>query len=199
MLITKLLVIRLLDILFSFVGLVLLSPLLLLIALWVKSDSRGPVFFRQIRVGRYGKDFQLFKFRSMRVDADKAGLLTVGGRDPRITGAGYFLRKYKLDELPQLLNVLFGDMSVVGPRPEVRKYVNLYTPEQRQILNVRPGITDMASIEFRNENEILAQSIDPEQTYIQDIMPQKIRLNQVFIKNPTIFNYLRIIFRTVFG
>jgi len=135
----------------------------------------------------------------MRVDADKAGLLTVGGRDPRITGAGYFLRKYKLDELPQLLNVLFGDMSVVGPRPEVRKYVNLYTPEQRQILNVRPGITDMASIEFRNENEILAQSIDPEQTYIQDIMPQKIRLNQVFIKNPTIFNYLRIIFRTVFG
>ncbi|MBS1927275.1 MAG: sugar transferase [Chitinophagaceae bacterium] len=191
--------IRLLDILFSFVGLVLLSPLLLLIALWVKSDSRGPVFFRQIRVGRYGKDFQLFKFRSMRVDADKAGLLTVGGRDPRITGAGYFLRKYKLDELPQLLNVLFGDMSVVGPRPEVRKYVNLYTPEQRQILNVRPGITDMASIEFRNENEILAQSIDPEQTYIQDIMPQKIRLNQVFIKNPTIFNYLRIIFRTVFG
>ena len=199
MLITKLLVIRLLDILFSFVGLVLLSPLLLLIALWVKSDSRGPVFFRQIRVGRYGKDFQLFKFRSMRVDADKVGLLTVGGRDPRITGAGYFLRKYKLDELPQLLNVLFGDMSVVGPRPEVRKYVNLYTPEQRQILNVRPGITDMASIEFRNENEILAQSIDPEQTYIQDIMPQKIRLNQVFIKNPTIFNYLRIIFRTVFG
>lgn len=191
--------IRLLDMLFSFVGLVLLSPLLLLIALWVKSDSRGPVFFRQIRVGRYGKDFQLFKFRSMRVDADKAGLLTVGGRDPRITGAGYFLRKYKLDELPQLLNVLFGDMSVVGPRPEVRKYVNLYTPEQRQILNVRPGITDMASIEFRNENEILAQSIDPEQTYIQDIMPQKIRLNQVFIKNPTIFNYLRIIFRTVFG
>lgn len=191
--------IRLLDMLFSFVGLVLLSPLLILIGLWVKSDSRGPVFFRQIRVGRFGKDFRLFKFRSMRVDADKAGLLTVGGRDPRITRAGYFLRKYKLDELPQLLNVLFGDMSVVGPRPEVRKYVNLYTPEQRQILDVRPGITDMASIEFRNENEILAHSIDPEQTYIQDIMPQKIRLNQVFIKDPTVFNYLRIIFRTVFG
>lgn len=191
--------IRALDILFSFFGLILLSPVLLVLAVWVKLDSSGPVFYRQVRVGRYGKDFMLLKFRSMRVNADKAGLLTVGGRDPRITTAGYFLRKYKLDELPQLLNVLIGEMSLVGPRPEVRKYVELYTNEQKNILNVRPGVTDIASIEFKNENELLARSNNAEHTYITEVMPQKIKLNQVFIQDPSVASYLRIIFRTVFG
>lgn len=191
--------IRFLDIVFSLTGLLALSPVLLVISIWVKLDSAGPVFYRQVRVGRHGKDFRLFKFRSMRVNADKAGLLTVGGRDPRVTAAGYILRKYKIDELPQLLNVLVGDMSLVGPRPEVRKYVNLYTQAQRKVLNVRPGITDMASIEYKNENEILAKSADPEFAYINEIMPQKIRLNEVFINHPTVGNYLRIILRTIFG
>lgn len=191
--------IRLLDFLFSLFGLLILSPLFIIISCWVKFSSNGPVIYRQRRVGRFGKDFWLYKFRSMRVDADKSGLLTVGGRDPRITNAGIFLRKYKLDELPQLFNVLLGDMSLVGPRPEVRKYVELYTPQQQKVLNVRPGITDLASIEFKNENEILARSGNPELTYISEIMPEKIRLNQTFINSPTVTNYIRIIFRTVFG
>jgi lipopolysaccharide/colanic/teichoic acid biosynthesis glycosyltransferase len=191
--------IRLLDIIFSFFGLLILSPLLLLIAVWVKLDSQGPVFYRQVRVGRFGKDFRLFKFRSMRVNADKSGLLTVGGRDPRVTNAGYYLRKFKLDELPQLLNVLAGDMSLVGPRPEVRKYVELYSPEQKNVLNVRPGITDIASIEYKKENELLAGSPDPEYTYIHEVMPEKLRLNQIFINNPSAWNYIKIIWRTVFG
>lgn len=191
--------IRLLDIIFSFFGLVILFPFLILIAVWVKLDSKGPVFYRQVRVGRFGKDFRLFKFRSMRVNADKAGLLTVGGRDPRVTTAGYYLRKFKLDELPQLLNVLFGDMSLVGPRPEVRKYVELYSAEQKKVLDVRPGITDIASIEYKKENELLAQSPDPEFTYIHEVMPEKLRLNQIFINDPSAWNYIKIIWRTVFG
>ncbi len=188
---------RLLDIIFSILGLIILSPLFLVMALWVKLDSPGPVLYRQIRVGRYSKDFKLLKFRSMHVDADKKGLLTVGGRDPRITKSGYFLRKYKFDELPQLINVLKGEMSAVGPRPEVRKYVDLYSDEQKKVLNVRPGVTDMASIKFRNENEILEMQPEPEKYYIEHIMPEKINLNMEYINAPTLYNYFRIIFLTI--
>lgn len=187
---------RLLDIIFSLLGVIILSPFFILLSLWVKLDSIGPVFYRQKRIGRGGEEFSLLKFRSMHVDADKKGLLTVGGRDPRITRSGYILRKFKLDELPQLFNVLAGDMSVVGPRPEVKKYVDLYNDEQRKVLSVRPGITDMASIEFSNENEILEKQADPEQYYIDHIMPEKIRLNQQYIQSPTVGNYFRIILLT---
>jgi lipopolysaccharide/colanic/teichoic acid biosynthesis glycosyltransferase len=168
------------------------------LAIWIKLDSKGSVFYIQKRVGRKNIEFGLYKFRSMKPDADKQGLLTVGGRDPRITNSGYFIRKYKLDELPQLLNVLIGDMSLVGPRPEVRKYVNYYSTKQLEILNIRPGITDLASIKYKNENEILGKSIDPEKTYIQEIMPHKLELNREFIENPTIIKYITIIFRTIF-
>lgn len=188
---------RMFDICLSAFGLLILSPLFIMVTIWIIIDSRGPVLYKQQRVGRFGVDFTLLKFRSMRVNADKAGLLTVGGRDNRITNAGYYLRKFKLDELPQLFNVLTGDMSLVGPRPEVRKYVQLYNDEQRKVLQVRPGITDLASIAYKNENELLAQSEDPEKTYINEVMPEKLRLNQHFIENPTIKNYFTIIFRTV--
>lgn len=188
---------RLFDIVASFIGLLLLSPFLLIIALCVGLSSPGGVFYRQVRVGRYGKDFRLWKFRTMRPDSDKKGLLTVGGRDPRVTRVGYVLRKYKLDELPQLLNVLSGDMSVVGPRPEVRKYVDLYTAEQRKVLDVRPGITDYASIEYSNENELLAKSNDPEKTYIEEVMPAKLKLNEKYIAEKSFATDLKIIFRTI--
>ena len=155
------------------------------------------MLYKQKRIGKDEKEFLLLKFRSMYLDADKRGLLTVGGRDPRITPAGYYLRKYKLDELPQLWNVLKGDMSIVGPRPEVKKYVDLYNAEQRKILRVRPGITDMASIEYRDENELLSMQAYPEEYYIDHIMPAKIKLNNVFIEAPTIGNYFKIIFKTV--
>jgi len=184
---------RVLDILFSLFGLILLLPVFLVIALIIVVDSRGGVFFMQQRVGRYGKDFGLFKFRTMRTGAAKQGDLTVGARDSRITKAGYFLRKYKLDELPQLINVLLGQMSLVGPRPEIRKYVDLYTDDQRKVLSVRPGVTDYASIEYSNENEILGRSADPEQTYIRDVMPAKILLNMRYINSPTVGNYLKVI------
>ena len=152
----------------------------------------------QVRVGKNGVDFILFKFRTMRIGAEKSGLLTVGGRDSRITRTGYILRKYKLDELPQLINVLMGDMSLVGPRPEVRKYVNLYSDSQLSVLNVRPGITDYASIEYSNENELLAKSNDPERTYIEEILPAKLSLNQRYIKEKSGVKDLRIIFQTLF-
>ena len=189
---------RILDFIFSFLGLLILSPFFLFLAIWIKLDSKGSVFYIQKRVGRNNIEFGLYKFRSMKPDADKQGLLTVGGRDPRITNSGYFIRKYKLDELPQLFNVLIGDMSLVGPRPEVRKYVNYYSTKQLEILNIRPGITDLASIKYKNENEILGKSIDPEKTYIQEIMPHKLELNREFIENPTIIKYFTIIFRTIF-
>jgi lipopolysaccharide/colanic/teichoic acid biosynthesis glycosyltransferase len=189
---------RLSDFVFSLFGLIILFPMLFLIGLWVKIDSKGPVFYIQKRVGLNGKDFNLFKFRSMSVNADKLGLLTVGGRDPRITNSGYIIRKYKLDELPQLFNVLKGEMSLVGPRPEVRKYVDLYTSDQRQILQVRPGITDEASIKYKNENDLLATSDTPERTYIEEIMPVKLELNKKFIQNPSMVNYFNIILRTIF-
>ncbi len=187
---------RCFDLLMSGLGLLVLSPLFVLMALWIKCDSKGPVFYRQVRVGRHGKDFRLFKFRSMRVGSDCKGLITVGGHDPRITRSGYFIRKYKLDELPQLINVFIGDMSLVGPRPEVRKYVDLYTPEQRHVLDVRPGITDPASIRYRNENELLGAADDPERYYVDVILPDKLRLNLDYVARHSFGHYLSIIFQT---
>ena len=189
--------IRFFDFILSLVGLVVLALIFIVLAIWIKIDSKGPVFYKQVRVGQSGIDFGLFKFRSMVVDADKKGLITVGGRDPRITRSGYFIRKYKLDELPQLINVLLGDMSLVGPRPEVRKYVDLYTDEQQKVLSVKPGITDYASIEYMDENEILGKSSDPEKTYIEEIMPEKIKYNMKYINNKNLFEYFKIILLTV--
>ena len=189
--------IRFFDFILSLVGLVVLAPIFIVLAIWIKIDSKGPVFYKQVRVGQNGIDFGLFKFRSMVVDADKKGLITVGGRDPRITRSGYFIRKYKLDELPQLINVLVGDMSLVGPRPEVRKYVDLYTDEQQKVLSVKPGITDYASIEYMDENEILGKSTDPEKTYIEEIMPEKIKYNMKYIQNKNVSEYFKIIFLTL--
>ena len=189
--------IRLCDILFCFFGLLFLSPLFLIVALWIVIDNPGPVFYRQQRVGKDGKDFGLLKFRSMRVGADKMSLITIGDRDPRVTRAGYYIRKYKLDELPQLWNVLTGEMSLVGPRPEVRKYVDLYTEEQRRVLSVRSGITDYASIEYIDENRLLAQSDDPDKTYIEQIMPAKIELNMRYITHQTLGEYFKIIVLTI--
>ena len=189
--------IRFFDFILSLVGLVVLAPIFIVLAIWIKIDSKGPLFYKQVRVGQNGIDFGLFKFRSMVVDADKKGLITVGGRDPRITRSGYFIRKYKLDELPQLINVLVGDMSLVGPRPEVRKYVDLYTDEQQKVLSVKPGITDYASIEYMDENEILGKSSDPEKTYIEEIMPEKIKYNMKYIQNKNLSEYFKIIFLTL--
>lgn len=188
--------IRLCDILFSLIGILLLLPLWLVVSLWIVLDDPGTVFYRQQRVGKDGKDFYLLKFRSMRIGADKMSLITIGERDPRVTRAGYYLRKYKLDELPQLWNVFIGDMSLVGPRPEVRRYVDTYTDEQRRVLSVRPGITDYASIEYIDENAILAKADDPDKTYIEQIIPAKIALNMRYINHRTIGEYLKIIFLT---
>ena len=187
---------RLFDITASGLGLLVLSPLFLVLAVWIKLDSPGPVFYRQVRVGRGNKDFRLFKFRSMHVGSDKKGLITVGGHDPRVTRSGYYIRKYKLDELPQLINVFIGDMSLVGPRPEVRKYVDLYTPEQLHVLDVRPGITDMASIRYRNENELLEQAADPEQYYRDVVMQDKLRINLEYVADHSFIKDLKIIFMT---
>jgi lipopolysaccharide/colanic/teichoic acid biosynthesis glycosyltransferase len=188
---------RIFDILLSGFGLLLLMPLFLVIILWVKFDSRGPAFYKQLRVGQNNRDFMLLKFRSMRLGSDKSGLLTIGGRDPRVTRSGYFIRKYKIDELPQLINVLIGEMSLVGPRPEVRKYVDLYNLEQRKVLLVKPGITDLASLEYFNENELLAQSTDPERTYIDSVMPDKLKLNLKYIDQAGLIADVKIILRTI--
>lgn len=187
---------RFFDIVASACGLLVLSPLFLVLAIWIKLDSKGPVFYRQVRVGRNNKDFRLYKFRSMRVGSDKLGLITVGGRDPRITRSGYFIRKYKLDEFPQLINVFIGDMSLVGPRPEVRKYVEMYTPEQMKVLSVRPGITDIASIRYRNENELLEQVDNPDEYYEQVIMQDKLRINLEYVDNNSLMNDIKLIFLT---
>lgn len=187
---------RIFDILVSGIGLLCLSPLLLIVAIWIKLDSPGPVFYRQVRVGRYNKDFRIFKFRSMRIGSDKGSLVTIGGRDPRITRSGYFIRKFKIDELPQLINVLVGDMSLVGPRPEVRHYVNYWTPEQMHVLDVRPGITDPASIKYRNENELLAQAEDPEKYYIEVIMQEKIKLYLEYTEKSSFWYDIKLIFQT---
>lgn len=187
---------RLFDIVASGFGLLLLSPLFLLVAIWIKLDSPGPVFYRQVRVGRYNRDFRIFKFRSMRVGADKGSLVTIGGRDPRVTRSGYFIRKFKVDELPQLINVFIGDMSLVGPRPEVRHYVNYWTKEQLHVLDVRPGITDPASIKFRNENELLEKVEDPEKYYIEVIMQEKLRLYLEYVENHSFWYDIKLIFQT---
>ncbi len=188
--------IRFFDILFSALGLLILSPLLLVIWILIVTESRGGGFYTQERIGKDGVPFRLYKFRSMRPDSDKGSLITIGGHDSRITKTGYFIRKYKLDELPQLWNVLKGEMSLVGPRPEVRRYVDLYTPEQRVVLSVRPGITDYASIEYADENVILGKAEDPEKTYIEQIMPEKIRYNMKYINHHTVGEYFKIIFLT---
>lgn len=188
---------RLFDIIFSLIGIILLLPIFLIIALLIALTDGLPVFYIQIRVGKNNKDFKLFKFRTMYKDAEKKGLLTVGARDARVSSIGYYLRKYKLDELPQLFNVLFGTMSLVGPRPEVRHYVNLYSDAQKQVLSVKPGITDYASIEFINENQLLANSFNPEETYIRDIMPKKLLLNIEYIKKQGLVTDLKIIYNTI--
>ncbi len=188
--------IRFFDILFSSVGLLILSPVFLILYILIRLESRGGGFYVQERIGKDGVPFGLYKFRSMRTGSDKKGLITVGERDERITRLGYFIRRYKLDELPQLWNVLKGDMSLVGPRPEVRKYVDMYTDEQRKVLSVKPGITDYASIEYVNENEILGNAADPDKVYIEQVMPDKIKLNMRYIRNQSIWVYFKIIFLT---
>lgn len=192
---------RVFDFIFSFIGLILLSPIFLIISLLIALSSKGGVFYKQTRVGKDNIDFKVYKFRSMIVNADKKGLLSIGkdGRDPRITKIGYILRKYKLDELPQLINVLKGDMSLVGPRPEVRKYVDLYDDNQKEILKVKPGITDIASITFKNENDLLSQNPNPEDYYIQEIMPKKISLSLEYVKTRTLIKDIKLIFKTILG
>lgn len=188
---------RFFDIIASGCGLLVLSPIFLIMAIWIKWDSKGPVFYRQVRVGRHTKDFRILKFRSMRVGADKGSLVTIGGRDPRITRSGYFIRKYKLDEFPQLINVFKGEMSLVGPRPEVRHYVDYWTAEQMHVLDVRPGITDPASIKFRNENELMEKAENPEDYYINVIMQEKIRLYLEYVENASFWYDIRLVFQTI--
>ena len=187
---------RLFDIIASGCGLIVLSPLFVILAIWVKLDSEGPVFYRQVRVGYKNKDFRIFKFRSMRIGSDNGSLVTIGGRDPRVTRSGYFIRKFKFDELPQLINVFLGDMSLVGPRPEVRHYVDYWTPEQMHVLDARPGITDPASIKFRNENELMEQAEDPEKYYIEVIMQEKLKLYLEYVNNHSFFGDIGLIFKT---
>ena len=189
---------RLFDIVASGLGLIVLSPLFIILAIWIKLDSKGPVFYRQVRVGYKNKDFRIFKFRSMRVGADKGSLVIIGGHAPRVTHSGYFIRKFKFDELPQLINVFLGDMSLVGPRPEVRHYVDYWTPEQMHVLDVRPGITDPASIKFRNENELMEKAEDPEKYYIEVIMQEKIKLYLEYVEKHSFFYDLGLIFKTFF-
>lgn len=187
---------RCFDIVCSAIGLILLCPLFVIVAIWIKLDSEGPVFYRQVRVGRKNKDFRIYKFRSMAVDSDKKGLITIGGKDSRVTRVGYYIRKYKIDELPQLINVFIGDMSFVGPRPEVRKYVDMYTAEQLRVLDVRPGITDAASIKYRNENDLLATQSNPELYYIQVIMQDKLQINLDYVANHSFIKDINLIFKT---
>ena len=188
--------IRFFDTLFSIIGLVLLSPLFTVLYFLIRIESQGGGFYSQERIGKNGKPFKLFKFRSMRIGSDKKGLITIGEKDNRITKTGFILRKYKLDELPQIWNVFIGDMSLVGPRPEVKKYTDLYTEEQKQVLQVRPGITDWASIKYVDENKILGEAKDPDEAYVNLIMPNKIKLNMVYIQHQTLGEYFKIIFTT---
>lgn len=187
---------RLFDILFSLFILLLFLPFGLIISLMILLESRGGIFYKQERIGKNGVPFKLMKFRSMRTDAEKSGKLTVGMRDARITRIGYFIRKFKLDEFPQFINVLKGEMSIVGPRPDVQEYVNLYSEEEQKILKVKPGITDYASLEYFEESELLAKSSNPEETYIKEIMPAKLKLNQKYLANPTLGHDIKIIFLT---
>ena len=187
---------RIFDIILSLFGLIILLPFMLIIAIFIKLDSKGTVFFKQVRVTKNGREFKIFKYRTMRAGSDKYSQITVG-KDDRITKIGSFLRKYKLDEIPQLINVLIGDMSLVGPRPEVPKYVALYTDEQKEILKVRAGITDYASIEFSDENDLLASEEDPEKAYIEKVMPKKIELNKKYISEISILTDIKIILLTI--
>lgn len=193
----QLLLKRVFDFIISLIGLIFIGPFLLVIAMLVKLDSKGPVLFKQVRVGKNEKEFKILKFRTMIIDAEKKGMQITVGKDSRITKTGHFLRKFKLDELPQLINVLIGDMSFVGPRPEVPRYVAMYDEIQRDILKIRPGITDLASIEYRHENNLLAQSSDPEDAYINEIMPRKIELNIEYLMNMSILYDIKLILRTV--
>ncbi len=188
---------RIFDLLFSLMGILVLAPIFLAIAVWIKVDSPGSVFFRQVRVGQFGKEFRIYKFRTMVTNAEALGKQITVGEDPRITDCGRFLRKYKLDELRQLFNVLKGDMSLVGSRPEVPKYVALYTPEQLKVLELPPGITDLASIRFRNESELLAQAENPEEFYVKEIMPQKLELNKQYLAQANLIFDLYIILQTL--
>lgn len=188
---------RIFDFICSTLGLIVLSPVLLVIAIMIKKGSDGPVFFKQIRVGERGKDFEILKFRTMVVDAEKLGRQITVGKDNRITKIGAFLRKYKLDELPQLINVFKGDMSLVGPRPEVPRYVKLYTEEQRKVLEVKPGITDLASIRYKDENDLLGKAEDPDDMYINTIMPDKLALNIEYINKSNVFFDIYIILQTI--
>jgi lipopolysaccharide/colanic/teichoic acid biosynthesis glycosyltransferase len=188
---------RVFDIVISFLGLLVLSPLFLFISISVAATSRGGIFYCQIRVGKNGKDFRLIKFRTMKTGSDTKGLLTIGSSDNRITSVGRWLRKLKMDELPQFFNILTGKMSFVGPRPEVRKYVDLYTPEQMKVLEVKPGLTDYASLEYFNESDVLHSFTDPEIAYINRIMPDKLALNLKYIREAGFRNDLMIIARTI--
>jgi len=187
---------RLFDILFSLMILILFLPFGIILSLLIVIETKGGIFYKQERIGKNGIPFYLLKFRSMRTDADKLGKLTIGMRDPRITKIGYFIRKFKLDEFPQFINVLKGEMSIVGPRPDVKEYVDLYSSEERKVLEVKPGITDYASLEYFEESDLLAKSSNPEKTYIEEIMPAKLKLNQKYIANPTLLVDLKIIFLT---
>jgi lipopolysaccharide/colanic/teichoic acid biosynthesis glycosyltransferase len=188
---------RIFDVVVSLLGLIILTPILLLIAILIKLDSKGPVLFIQPRVGLHNKDFNIFKFRTMVVESDKKGLLTIGNNDSRITRIGYFLRRYKIDEFPQLINILIGNMSFVGPRPELRQYVNYYREDDMVVFSVRPGITGLASIAFRNEVELLKNAEDPEQYFIHSIIPEKLKLNKAYIKKRNFFFDLKLIAITV--
>ncbi len=190
---------RLFDIFFSLTGIIILFPIFIIISLLIILDSRGSIFYTQERIGKDEKPFKLYKFRTMKTDSDKKGLLTIGNKDNRITKVGYYLRKSKIDELPQLLNVLIGNMSLVGPRPEVKKYTMMYSAEQKKVLSVRPGITDFASIAYRNENELLAKCNNPEKTYIETIMPDKLKLNLKYIQEQSLWTDVKIIIKTIFG
>jgi lipopolysaccharide/colanic/teichoic acid biosynthesis glycosyltransferase len=187
---------RIFDCLFSCIGLIIISPIFMLLSLLIALDSQGGIFYKQVRIGKNMRPFKLFKFRTMYANSDKKGLLTVGDNDNRITRVGYYLRKYKLDELPQLINVLIGDMSFVGPRPEVEKYVKLYNNEQQKVLSVKPGITDWASIRYVNESELLARSSEPEKTYINEIMPAKLAINLEYVKQNNLLIDIKIILHT---
>ena len=188
---------RLFDFIAAFCGLLITSPLLIIISIWVKFDSKGPVFYRPERVGRFGIPFRIYKFRSMVIDADKIGPSSTPANDPRITKIGKFLRAYKLDELPQLINVLLGDMSFVGPRPQVKWAVDLYNDKEKIILNIRPGITDYASLLFSNEGEILKDSSDPDKDYMEKIHPIKTKLAMEYVNTHSLFVDLKIILKTV--
>ena len=189
---------RLFDIIFSFIGIILLSPFFLVISILIKLSSDGPIFYTQKRIGQYKQPFTLYKFRSMSINQTSKSLITIGDRDSRITKVGYFLRKYKIDELPQLFNVLIGNMSFVGPRPEVLKYVLLYNSSQQEVLNMKPGITDMASITYRDESELLSAQADPEKFYIEVIMPHKIQINLKYKSySESLLGSVKIIFKTL--